>query len=330
MREAGMTRETPFIRYWRTTRGELDDAFRRLIPDFFLRFPERQTAAVHDALDNGKRLRGCLLCLVNDALGGRREDALPRALAVECIQAASLIHDDFVDCDAQRRDRPAAWTTYGPRKAVLLGDLMFATALQRMTEASQADGLAVAEVVATMASGAWQEPLDTAELDLALFADMERGCRLYPNIIFLKTGALFGTAARLGAISARGSQRLVDLAYEFGVHLGEAYQIADDLRDLTGLNGRQYATSDLAVLAPAILHFCGEAVLTPAGLPDDSDASLEVFLGRTLPALRACMVEAMNARLQLACDRARQFPANRFTRLLENAPPEIIRLMLES
>ncbi len=323
-----MMRRTPFVRYWRTTRAELDSAFLHWIPRFFPNLSETQAAAVHGALDHGKRLRGCLLCLVSDALNGRREAALPRALAVECVQAASLIHDDFVDCDTERRERPAAWTMYGPRKAVLLGDFMFATVLQRMTESGRADGLAVAEVIATMASGAWQEPLEPAEVELALLADPEGGQRLYPRIIHLKTGALFGTAARLGAISAGGSQRMADLAHEFGVHLGEAYQIADDLADLADVDGREDPGTALAVLAPAIVHFCGTSALALTGLPQGSPAAPEAFLSETLPVLQSRMRKAMDARVGFASERARQFPDGPFGRLLQTAPAEMVRLIL--
>lgn len=323
-----MKHQTPFVRYWRTTRAELDSAFLHWIPRFFPNLSGTQAAAVHSALDHGKRLRGCLLCLVNDALNGRREAALPRALAVECVQAASLIHDDFVDCDTERREQPAAWTRYGPRKAVLLGDFMFATVLQRMTESGRADGLAVAEVIATMASGAWQEPLEPADVEMALLADAERGQSLYPRIIHLKTGALFGTAARLGAISAGGSQQMAELAHAFGVHLGEAYQIADDLADLTELDGREDPGTALAVLAPAIAHFCGASTLALTGLRKGSPAASEAFLSETLPVLQARMRKAMHARVEIASERAGQFPDGPFARLLQTAPSEMVRLML--
>lgn len=323
-----MMRQTPFVGYWRTTRSELDSAFQHWIPRFFPNLCEAQAAAVHGALDHGKRLRGCLLCLVNDALNGRREAALPRALAVECVQAASLIHDDFVDCDTERREQPAAWTRYGPRKAVLLGDLMFATVLQRMTESGRADGLAVAEVIATMASGAWQEPLEPADVELTLLTDPDGGQRLYPRIIHLKTGALFGTAARLGAISAGGSQRIADLAHAFGVLLGEAYQIADDLADLEELVGDDDPGTALAVLAPAIVHFCGASALAQTGLRQGLPAAREEFLLETLPVLQSRMRKAMHARVELASERARQFPDGPFGRLLQTAPSEMVRLIL--
>jgi hypothetical protein len=323
-----MTRQTPFVQYWRTTRAELDSAFLHWIPRFFPSLSETQAAAVHGALDHGKRLRGCLICLVNDALNGQREAALPRALAVECIQAASLIHDDFIDCDTERRARPAAWTTYGPRKAVLLGDLIFATVLQRMTESGRADGLAVAEVIATMASGAWQEPLEPADVEQAVLADPEDGRNLYPRIIHLKTGVLFGAAARLGAISADAPQRIVDLAHEFGVHLGEAYQIADDLIDLADLYDREDPGTVLAVLAPALVHFCGASALSLIGRRKDGPLALDPFLSEALPVLRSRMRAAIHARVGLASERARQFPDGPFGQMLQTAPAEMVHLVL--
>jgi hypothetical protein len=323
-----MMRQTPFVRYWHSTRAELDSAFLHWIPRFFPNLSENQAAAVHGALDHGKRLRGCLICLVNDALNGRREAAWPRALAVECIQAASLIHDDFVDCDTERRERPAAWTTYGPRKAVLLGDLMFATVLHRMMESGRADGLAAAEVIATMANGAWQEPLESADVELALLADPEGGRSLYPRIIHLKTAVLFGAAARLGAISAGASQRMADVAHEFGVYLGEAYQIADDLVDLAELHGHEDPGTALAVLAPALVHFCGASALPPTGRRKGVAVELEAVLAETLPVLRLRMREAMDVRVRLASERARQFPDGPFGRLLQTAPSEMMRLVL--
>ena len=310
-----------FLDYWRVTRCELDAAFVQWIPRFFRELPQSETAAIHHALDNGKRLRGCLLCLVNQALGGRHEQALPRAVAVECIQAASLIHDDFVDRDVQRRDRRAAWITYGPRKAVLLGDVMFATALRRMVEASRADGLAVAEVIAAMASGAWQEPLDPGDLDSTLRADGAHGCDLYPTLIHLKTGVLFGTATRLGAISAASVSQLADLAYDYGVHLGEAYQIADDMHDLIGSDGADPGAASLAMLAPAVLHFCG-----PSALPGGDGAPLRMA-PETLALLRERMHEAIRTRLRRATASARQLPDNRFTRLLQSAPSQVVGMI---
>ena len=323
-----MTREDAFLDYWRATSAQLDAAFEEWIPRFFSGLPENQTAAIHQALDNGKRLRGCLLCLVSDALGGRRQDALPRAVAVECIQAASLIHDDFVDCDSRRRGRPAAWISYGPRKAVLLGDLIFATVLARMVKTGRDDGLALAEVIAMMAGGAWHEPLESAEFDPARSADGDRGSGLYPKVIYLKTGALFGTAARLGAISAASTQDVADLAFDMGVHLGEAYQIADDLRDLVEFNGRKHGASELALLSPAIAHFCGPEALVRNARHAGAVKPRAAALTEMIPLLRERMHQAVSARIARAVDSMDEFPDNAYTGLLRAAPSQIVRMML--
>jgi geranylgeranyl pyrophosphate synthase len=225
----------PFDQYWEATREHLDGEFERALPRFFDRLAPADLGAVREVLAGGKRLRGCLVCLLNDALGGSREAAVPRALAVECVHAASLVHDDLIDGDISRRNRPATWTTKGPRRAVLLGDLMFATALRRMTESGRDDGLALAEAIATMAMGAYKEPQVQSDLVLASITDRAGP---YAELIHLKTGILFGTAARVGALAAGISAPLAALAFEYGARIGEAYQIADDLQDLTGVPAR--------------------------------------------------------------------------------------------
>lgn len=220
--------DVSFDAYWRAARERLEGELERALPRFFDRLSTSDLDAVREVLAGGKRLRGGLVCLLNDALGGSPAAALPRALAVECVHAASLIHDDLVDGDVSRRDRPATWTTQGPRRAVLLGDLMFATALQRMTELGRDDGLALADAIATMANGAYQEPL--AHSELAACSDAQ-GARLYPELLYLKTGILFGTAARMGALAAGRAAPVAALAFEYGARIGEAYQVADDLQD---------------------------------------------------------------------------------------------------
>lgn len=85
----------------------LDEAFRRQISRLLENIPSKQTAALMATLEAGKKIRGCLACLISDALGGELEAAIPRAIAIELIQAATLIHDDFVDQDTIRGNRPA-------------------------------------------------------------------------------------------------------------------------------------------------------------------------------------------------------------------------------
>ena len=234
---------TSFGDYWKATRERLDAEFECRVSRFFDRQPAAHVAAVCEVLMGGKRLRGCLVCLLNEALGGTPAAAIPRAMAVECVQAASLIHDDLLDGDTMRRDRAATWTIKGPRRAVLLGDLIFATALQRMAELGRDDALALGEAIADMAAGAYQEPLVPTDLEQDRAVDT---ASLYPQLIYLKTGVLFGTAARLGALAAGASAPLAALAFEYGARIGEAYQMADDLQDLVGLAGEGAPTAGAA------------------------------------------------------------------------------------
>ena len=133
-----------FREYWGAHKPILDEAFRREVSGLLENIPFRQRAALMATLEAGKKIRGCLACLINDALGGDPEAAIPRAVAIELIQAATLIHDDFVDQDPIRGNKPAAWTLEGARRAVLIGDIIFATAIKMMMDLSREDGRAAA------------------------------------------------------------------------------------------------------------------------------------------------------------------------------------------
>jgi geranylgeranyl pyrophosphate synthase len=190
------------------------------LAEWFAELPAAQIAWLRTMLAGGKRVRGCLTCLVAQALGARLERALPAAMAIEIVQAASLVHDDFVDGDAVRRGRAAAWTWLTPRRAVLAADVMFSTAIERMAFLGPREAATLARAIATMARGALQEVLD---------ADHSHG-----RIIQWKTGSLFAAAARLGALAADARPELLEAAYEYGMRTGEAYQSADDLVDADG------------------------------------------------------------------------------------------------
>ncbi|WBY02995.1 polyprenyl synthetase family protein [Ramlibacter tataouinensis] len=306
-----------FEAYWQATRERLEEGFERALPHFFDRLPAGHLSTVRTVLAGGKRLRGSLVCLLNDALGGDPAAAVPRAMAVECVHAASLIHDDLVDGDASRRNRPATWATEGPRRAVLLADLMFATALQRMVELGRDDGLALAQAIATMAAGAFQEPLEPTD---TLHSPGGEGMP-YPELIYLKTGVLFGTACRMGALAAGASASVAAHAFEYGARTGEAYQMADDLQDLVGRPpGRPATAAQLALLAPAAWHFCPDLAQAPSPPGPDHAARLRLVL-------RSAMAAGIEARLQQARAAASQLPGGFLDGLLATAPDHIVAAM---
>lgn len=248
-----------FQDYAASVKPSLDAAFSdhlaRLLGDTGpLDFPEET-----QLLTGGKKIRGTLLCLVTAALGGTLEDAIPRAIAVELIQTASLIHDDYVDQHSSRRNSAAIWTLEGARRAVLLGDIVFASAIQMMSERGREDCLIVSRTIAEVSRGAYREPLNPSALLREMEANGVDGT-LYEKIIYLKTGVLFGAACELGAIAAKADSGLQRAWRGYGLKIGEAYQIADDLHEVErSLATRTITADEMTSLAPALLYFAGEA-----------------------------------------------------------------------
>ena len=317
--------EPSFLAYWARLRDRLDREMVQSVPDMFGDLPAGQAEAIHRTLEAGKRIRGCLICLVCESLGGEVEAAVSKAIGIECIQAASLIHDDYVDGDRMRRDRPAEWTLQGSRQAVLLGDVMFATTISRMVDEGRDEGRLVAELIATMAKGAYQEHLERVNLHRLGGNDADH-TEIYERIILLKTGSLFATAARLGAIAAHAPAAMEAQAFEFGARLGEAFQIADDLVDVIGL-AKSQPKREAAILATAstLLRF---SHLKPSDLPTClDDREWRDWAARELPLIETRLRTEIRARCDTALLALEHFPENRHTDLLYEMPGEIVGAM---
>ncbi|RLI29429.1 MAG: hypothetical protein DRO46_02565 [Candidatus Hecatellales archaeon] len=177
---------------------------------------------VHHALaSKGKRLRPILAVLAGEAVGGSREKLLPAALAVELIHTASLIHDDVIDGDLERRGEPALHVQYGG-EAILAGDLLFAKALQMVSGYGFEMVRVLVESSLELCEG---EALD---ISLGLEASIE-------EVLFkikLKSAALFRAAAHCGGLAGGGGSREIEVLKVYGEKLGMAYQLADDLREI--------------------------------------------------------------------------------------------------
>jgi hypothetical protein len=269
-------------------RGELDEQFRAYLQKSkamlepaieaeLRRALGRVTSgdgALIESLNQGKKLRGCLTCLVGQALGAALDLTVPRAVAVEMLQAASLVHDDYVDQDCVRRDRPAVWTTEGGRRAVLIGDVTFAWAIEMMCRLSREDCSAVSRAVAMISLGALREPLGPAGL-AEIIGNEQMDGKVYKEIIRLKTGVLFGTACELGAIAAGAEDHIRRAAHNYGLRIGQAYQIADDLKEVAHhLGSRHIEPEQMMPLAPAFL--CFEPNMRPNILQCLRDAVTEI------------------------------------------------------
>jgi len=320
-----------FQDYAQWVKPRLDDALKVRLSDLTKDIVLRDRASFDSALAGGKKIRGSLLCLVSHALGGVIEAALPRAVAVELVQAASLIHDDFVDQDTVRRSQPATWTLEGARRAVLLGDVIFASAIKMMSDLGCQDGSVISDAIAQVSRGALHEPLNPPLLVREIQSNrFDRG--LYEKIIYLKTGILFGAACRLGAIAAQAGPELSESAYRYGLRIGEAYQIADDIQEMRRyVPGRPIDAGRLALLAPACI--CFDERMTPhiSAVLDGSCAEVSENLRDCFKVAGQRMEDDIERRLAAArVEIEARFPENEFSVLAHRAPRDLIRMFNES
>jgi octaprenyl-diphosphate synthase len=174
----------------------------------------------------GKRLRPRFTLLAAEAVGGRAEEHLRLAAFMELIHVATLIHDDVVDGASTRRGVNATAVDFGNRISVLAGDYLFAWIFKNVT----AD---YAPPIPHVLSATLAEITDGEVLQLRALADLETSLAGYVEIAAKKTGSLFAASAECGALAAGSSPFAVRALRDFGTAYGIAFQMRDDLLDLT-------------------------------------------------------------------------------------------------
>jgi octaprenyl-diphosphate synthase len=176
---------------------------------------------------SGKRIRPSLALLAGRACGGSKPEIVKLGVVLELIHLATLVHDDIMDGAAVRRSAPTAAVKWGNALSVLLGDCLFARALEL---ASTFDGNYISRRIAQASNEVCSgEILQTQRrFDLALSLED------YFKIIRMKTAALFATATELAACLSGADSEVQQAMRRYGDALGTAYQIYDDLLDLVG------------------------------------------------------------------------------------------------
>lgn len=181
----------------------------------------------------GKYLRPALALLSAQAAGAPPGEGVPGAVAVELVHDFSLLHDDVMDGDEQRRHRPTAWKVFGKANAILAGDALLSLAVSVVLEeggrhaarAARSLNRAVADLV-------------TGQADDLAFAT--RGVAAPDECLVMcsrKTGALLACSCAIGAELAGASPATVAALHGFGMHLGLAFQAVDDLLGIWGAPG---------------------------------------------------------------------------------------------
>ncbi len=174
----------------------------------------------------GKRLRPRFTLLAAEAVGSRAEDHLRLAAFMELIHVATLIHDDVVDGAETRRGVNATAIDFGNRISVLAGDYLFAWIFKNVTAGYP-------HPIPNVLSSTLADITDGEVLQLRALGDLATSLPAYVEIATKKTASLFAASAECGALAAGGSPFAVKALREFGTAFGVAFQMRDDLLDLT-------------------------------------------------------------------------------------------------
>ncbi len=225
----------------------------------------------------GKAIRPTLAVVSAEAGGGRAADGVPTAVAVELVHNFSLLHDDVMDRDVERRHRPTGWVVFGEGQAILAGNAMLTAAIQAVVADGAAGARSLPALLAAtqlLISGQ-SEDLIFESADQITVEDvlrMEAG----------KTAALLACSASIGALAAGAPADVVEALYGYGHDLGMAFQLVDDILGITGdpaVTGKS-ASSDIRAgkrSAPVVAALTSgtQAGEQLAGLMADEPPSLD-------------------------------------------------------
>jgi geranylgeranyl diphosphate synthase type II len=178
----------------------------------------------------GKRIRPVLLLMACDAFGGDVDTAMPAATAVELFHNFTLVHDDIMDGAEIRRGKDTIWNIWGEDTAILVGDTMFTMAMEKLVETKHPKIIEIMEAFLTVS----REVCEGQQMDMNFEDEDNVTIPDYLTMIRLKTAKLLGAALKIGAILGNASEEDVRNIYEFGIDIGMAFQLKDDLLDVFG------------------------------------------------------------------------------------------------
>jgi len=208
-------------------RRELDDVESRIVTQAASFDPAVEGYVSYAIGGRGKRLRPLVALLSGGAVGAITSEHVDLAVIVELIHVATLVHDDIVDEAEWRRAQPTLNARWGNSLSVLLGDWLFAHALNLSADF---DDVEVSRAIARAA----REVCTGEIIQTQRRFDLHLGIDDYLRIIEMKTGSLFAAASELGAMLGKADQATQNSLRIFGQKIGTAYQIYDDCIDIAG------------------------------------------------------------------------------------------------
>ena len=178
----------------------------------------------------GKRLRPTLALIACGMFGGREEDAVPAALALEVFHNFTLLHDDVMDNASVRRGRPTVHVRWNANTAILSGDQMMIEAYKLLSGVPERKLRGVLDLFNKMAT----DICEGQQYDVDFETREDVTLDDYLMMIRLKTSVLLATALQTGAYIADADEAQQKALYEYGIHVGLAFQIQDDILDVYG------------------------------------------------------------------------------------------------
>ena len=221
--------------YLKSRQKMIDRALDRLLPKASVKPPTIHKAMRYSLFAGGKRLRPILCLAAAETCGGKIDHALPLACAIECIHTYSLVHDDLpsMDDDDFRRGRATCHKIFGDGIAVLAGDALLTIAFEIVSRAKFSRRYNMSILFREVAVAAGSQKLIAGQV-ADLEAEGKKASRAQVRYIHEnKTAAILTTSVRLGAMSANASAKQLNAITKFGRALGLAFQIIDDILDVT-------------------------------------------------------------------------------------------------
>ena len=203
-------------------------AIRIIEEESFLASPNNLYEPIEYAMhQGGKRIRPLLALMASELFSGDIEKAKPAAIAIEVLHNFTLLHDDIMDKSPLRRGKPTVYNKYDTNTAILSGDTMFAKAFTYLLKAEKTQIHDLVEVF----TNASIEVCEGQAMDMEFEERDDVRIEEYIEMIRLKTGVLLASALKLGAITALADKKDMDYLYNFGLNIGIAFQLQDDILD---------------------------------------------------------------------------------------------------
>ena len=203
-------------------------AIRIIEEESFLASPNNLYEPIEYAMhQGGKRIRPLLALMASELFSGDIEKAKPAAIAIEVLHNFTLLHDDIMDKSPLRRGMPTVYNKYDTNTAILSGDTMFAKAFTYLLKADKTQIHDLVEVF----TNASIEVCEGQAMDMCFEERDDVRIEEYIEMIRLKTGVLLASALKLGAITALANKKDMDYIYDFGLNIGIAFQLQDDILD---------------------------------------------------------------------------------------------------